>query len=365
MARGPGDVPTGRALMVSFANMPSLATAQWGVRALLVEFRAPGTFGRAAEAPAVNVAAPEHTKEAPAAPAPLPALTEEEREMAGRLRATVQHFAVEIGERNIGQSWNLASATDDLATSLEKIGYDVQRQGIVAGDAVVQNIVVHVAGGEHGGEAVVVGAHFDTFAGTPGADDDASGVAAVMELARTFQAKKGDRAVYFAFFVNGEAPYLKTDQMGSLVYAKWLKGQRMEVHAMLDLNGLGAYSDAPPARPYPSGVAPPYPSTSNFVAIVGNEASRPLLEQVTAAMQRGSVPVVSHVVADDHALAGESDQWAFWKLGFPALLVTDIASSRYPEHRQKTDLPDKLDYERMARVVSALKTTVAGLANGG
>jgi hypothetical protein len=324
-----------------------------------------GCAARAAQAPAVNVAAPAQATDAKAAPAPLPALTEEERDMVGRLRATVQHFAVEIGERNVGQSWNLASATDDLATSLEKIGYDVQRQGIVAGDAVVQNIVVHVAGGEHGGEAIVVGAHFDTFAGTPGADDDASGVAAVMELARTFQAKRGKRAVYFAFFVNSEAPYLKTDQMGSLVYAKWLKGQGMEVRGMLDLNGLGAYSDAPPARPYPQGFEPPYPSTSNFVAILGNEASRSLLEQVTTAMQRGSVPVVSNVVAEDHLLAGESDQWAFWKLGFPALLVTDVASYRYASHRQKTDLPDKLDFERMARVVSALKTTVAELANDG
>lgn len=322
-----------------------------------------GCAARAAEAPAVNVAEPAHTKDGPPVPAPLPALTEEERDMAGRLRATVQHYAVEIGERNIGQSWNLASATDDLATTLEKIGYDVQRQGLVAGDAVVQNIVVHVAGGEHGGEAIVVGAHFDTFAGTPGADDDASGVAAVMELARAFQAKKGKRAVHFAFFVNGEAPYLKTDQMGSLVYAKWLKEQKMEVRGMLDLNGLGAYSDAPPARPYPSGVVPPYPSTSNFVAIIGNEASRQLLEQVTAGMQRGSVPVVSNVVGDDHALAGESDQWAFWKLGFPALLVTDVAAYRYPSHQQKTDLPDKLDYERMARVVTALKTTVAALVD--
>jgi hypothetical protein len=333
-----------------------VAVCLWGLAAC---------SAHATGAPAVNVATPGHSTDAPAGPVPLPALTEEERDMAERLRATVQHFAVEIGERNVDQSWNLASATDDLATTLEKIGYDVQRLGVVAGDAVVQNIVVHVAGGEHGGEAIVVGAHFDTSAGTPGADDDASGVAAVMELARTFQAKRGNRAVYFAFFVNGEAPYSKTDQMGSMVYAKWLKEQGMDVRGMLDLNGLGAYSDAPPARPYPSGVVPAYPSTSNFVAIVGNEASRALLEQVTTAMQRGSVPIVSNVVAEDHALAGESDHWAFWKLGFPALLMTDVAEYRYKDHRQKTDLPDKLDYERMARVVSALKTTVAELQDGG
>lgn len=336
----------------------------WAVLATSLPVLLSGCAAHGAEAPVVNVAAPARATDAATGPATLPALTEEQRDMAGRLRETVQHFAVEIGERNIEQSWNLATATDDLATSLEKIGYDVQRQGLVAGDAVVQNIVVHVAGGEHGGEAIVVGAHFDTFAGTPGADGDASGVAALMELARSFQPKKGKRSTYFAFFVNGEAPYLKTEQMGSLVYAKWLKEQKLDVRGMLDLDGLGAYSDAPPARPYPPGLSPPYPATSNFVAIIGNEASRQLLEQVTTAMQRGSMPVVSNVVAEEQALASDSDQWAFWKLGLPALLVTDVAAYRYKDHQQKTDLPDKLDYERMARVVSALQATVAELVDG-
>lgn len=333
--------------------------------ALLSWLACVGCAARAAQPATVNVAAPAATAEGAPAVSPLPALTEEEREMEERLRATVKHFASEIGDRNIEQSWNLASATDDLATSLEKTGYDVQRQGIVAGDAVVQNVIVHVAGGEHGGQVIVVGAHFDTFQGTPGADDDGSGVAAVMELARTFQAKKGKRALHLGFFVNGEAPYLRTEQMGSLVYAKWLKGQGLEVKGMLSLDGLGAYSDAPPARPYPDGIVPPYPAKSDFVAIVGNEASRPLLEQVTTSMQHGSVPVIGTVLGEEHPLAQGSDQWAFWKLGAPALLVTDVAEYRYKEHHQKTDLPDKLDYDRLTRVVSALKRTVAELVEGG
>ncbi|HEX4338354.1 MAG TPA: M28 family peptidase [Polyangiaceae bacterium] len=304
-----------------------------------------------------------HPDTASAAPA-LPALTEEERAIADRLRVTVQHLAVEIGDRSTEQSWNVASATDDLATSLEKTGYDVQRQGIVAGDTVVQNIVAHVSGGEHGSQVIVVGAHFDTAQGTPGADDDASGVAAVMELARTFQSKKGKRALHLAFFANGEAPYLGTEHMGSLVYAKWLKTQGLDVKAMLSLDGIGVYADAPPARAYPAGVTPAYPAASNFVAIAANDASRPLLEQVTASMQHGSVPVIGGVLAEDHELAQGSDQWAFWKLGAPALLVTDLAQYRYGDYHQKTDLPDNLDFERLARIVSALKKTVAELVDG-
>jgi hypothetical protein len=324
-----------------------------------------GGGGARAGAPAtVNVGVAGQGAEAPPAPVALPPLTADEREMVERLRATVRHLASEIGERNIAQSWNLASATDDLAITLEKLGYEVKRQGIVAGDAVVQNLDVHVDGGEHGGEVLVVGAHFDTFQGSPGADGDASGVAAVMELARSFHGSKSNRALHFAFFVNGEPPYFQTDQMGSFVYAKGLKAQGLAVRGMLNLDGLGVYADAPPARAYPSEILPPYPSNSNFVALVGNEGSRALLEQVSTSMHGGPIPVVGNVLAEDLPFAAGSDHWAFWKLGMPALLVTDAAAYRYKEHRQKADLPDKLDFERMARVVSALKKAITELAAG-
>src|SRR5947208_348047 len=153
-------------------------------------FRGAPWFALAALGCAPRAAAPttvevRSTAGTPAPPptAALPAPTEAERELAARLQKTVQHLAVEIGERNADKSWNLATATDDLAIGLEKLGYEVRRQGIVGADgAVVQNIAVHVNGGEKGGQAVVVGAHFDTLPGTPGADETASGVAAAVEL---------------------------------------------------------------------------------------------------------------------------------------------------------------------------------------
>ena len=323
-----------------------------------------GCAGGAPPPATVNVGAAVPGAAAAPAPVALPPLTAEEREMAERLRATVHHLAEEIGERNVAQSWNLASATDDLALALEKLGYEVKRQGIVAGDAVVQNLAVHVDGGEHGGEVLVVGAHFDTFQGTPGADGNASGVAAVMELARSFHGSKGKRALHFALFANGEPPYFQTDQMGSFVYAKSLKAQGLAVRGMLSLDGLGVFADAPPARAYPREISPPYPATSNFVALVGNEDSRAVLEQVGTFMRSGAVPVIGNVLAQELPFGQGSDHWAFWKVGMPALLVTDAAAYRYKEHHQKTDLPDKLDFERMARVVSALKKTITELAGG-
>jgi hypothetical protein len=335
----------------------------WVVGAALVA----GCAARNGPAGAVDVKAPvPGPADTRVAPTPLPALTEEERDRVGRLKATVQHLSVEIGERNIAQSWNLASATDDLAIALEKIGYDVQRQGLVAGDAVVQNIAVHVTGGERGGEAYVVGAHYDTAAGASGADDDASGVAVLMELARLFHDRKAKRALHFAFFVNGEAPYFETDQMGSLVYAKSLKALGLTVKGMLSLDGLGVYGEGPPVRPYPVTV-PPYPASSDFLALIGNEASRPLLEQVSASLRdAGSgVPVIASVLEAEMPLARGSDHWAFWKLGMPALLLTDAGEYRYKDYHQKTDQPANLDFERLARVVTALQKTLTTLADEG
>jgi hypothetical protein len=322
-----------------------------------------GCAPRAAAPPTVEVR-PAEGAPAPVPAATLPAPTEAERELAGRLQKTVQHLAVEIGERNADKSWNLATATDDLAISLEKLGYEVRRQGIVVEDgAVVQNLAVHVNGGEKGGQAVVVGAHFDTLPGTPGADENASGAAAVLELARTFYAGKPKRAIHFALFVNAAPAYAATDKMGSFVYAKALKTEGLDVRAMISLDGLGAFAPGPPARPYPAEVRPPYPPRSDFVALLGNEDSRTLLEQLARSFEGSAVPVIGSVQSPE--LAGASDHAGFWKLGIPAVLLTDLARFRYKEHQTAADLPDRLDFDRMARVVGSVKKAIGDLADAG
>ena len=300
----------------------------------------------------------------PARPAPLPPPTEEERALAERLRATVSHLALEVGERHAAEGWNLATATDDIARTLEKMGYEVRRQGLVAGqDVVVQNVEVHVSGGEHGGQTLVVGAHFDTSAGTPGADSDASGVAAVLELARAFRERKLERTVRFAFFTNEEAPHFQTDHMGSLVYAKDLATQGLDVVGMMSIDGIGAYSVEPGSARFPAELAPHYPTTGDFLAVVGNEPSRALLEEVTASMKKhATLPIVGSVLGADTPFAASSDQWAFWKVGMPAIMITDTGPFRYAHYHQKTDLPEHLDFDRMARVVLGLEQTLAELA---
>jgi hypothetical protein len=252
-------------------------------------------------------------------PAPLAPLREEEKELAKRLSTTVGHLAGDIGERNVDRAWNLASATDDLAITLEKIGFSVRRQGVRAGDDIVQNLEVRVPGGEKGRELVVVGAHFDSAKGSPGADAGASGAAAVLELARSFQNAKPSRALCFTLFVNGEAPHHGTPSMGALQYAKDLLASGLEVKGMIALDGIGAYSTVEGSQKTPEGFA-------------------------------------GAVLPEGAAFPG--DHWAFEAVGVPAVLVTDTGAARSPHPRQKTDVPANLDFDRMARVVTALQVAL-------
>jgi hypothetical protein len=295
----------------------------------------------------------------------LPEATAEERDLAGRLKAAVTRLAVEVGERNMDKSWNFATATDDLARELEKMGYEARRQGYTIGTDVVQNIEAKVAGGRHGDESVVVGAHYDTERGTPGADDNASGVAAVLELARIYRDKKPDRTIRFVLFANEEAPFSQTEQMGSLVYAKDLVAHGTRVVAMLSLESIGYFSTEAGSQHYPPALSSRYPTTGDFIAVVGNEASRALCENLTRVLKRSAtLPVVGDVLPDSVPEASRSDHWAFWKLGLPAVMVTDTAPFRNPHYHKATDLPDRLDFDRMARVVSGLARTLEVLATG-
>jgi Peptidase family M28 len=288
-------------------------------------------------------------------PPSLAVPTPEERDLAVRLKTTVEHLSVKLGERNMEKSWNYASATDDIARDLEKLGYEARRQGYAIGTDVVQNIEAKVPGGRHGDESVVVGAHYDTERGSPGADDNASGVAAVFELARMFREKKPSRTLRFVFFANEEAPYSQTEQMGSLVYAKDLVAHGTRVVAMLSLESIGYFSSDAGSQHYPPELASRYPTVGDFIAVVGNEASRPLLDNLTQTLKRSAtLPVVGDVLPDTVPDGSRSDHWSFWKLGIPAVMITDTAPFRNPHYHKTTDLPDVLDFDRMSRVVAGL-----------
>lgn len=214
------------------------------------------------------------------------------------------------------------------------------------------------------GERIVIGAHYDTAIGTPGANDNATGVAALLELSRLSAHNQFERTLEFVFFTNEEPPSFQTGEMGSLVYARTLRKDNARVVAMISLETIGSYSDARNSQHYPAGFAALYPDTGNFIAFVGDTSSRKLVRCVVESFRR-SAKFPSEGIAAPANLPGIgwSDHWSFWQQGYPALMVTDTAPFRYPYYHRALDTPNKLDFERMARVTAGLRLVLSELAS--
>ncbi len=209
----------------------------------------------------------------------------------------------------------------------------------------------------------MIGAHYDSVAGAVGANDNGSGVAATLELARLMKDAKPSRTVRFVAFVNEEPPFYRSDQMGSGVYARRSRERKDNIVAMLSLETIGYYSDEPGSQRYPFPLNFFYPSTGNFIAFVSNLGSRPLLHASIAAFRRHA-GFPSDGVAAPAFIPGIdwSDHRSFWQEGYPALMVTDTAPYRYPHYHTPQDTPDKVDYERLARVITGLHGMLRELA---
>ena len=295
--------------------------------------------------------------ELPDPDAALVRLTEE-------LGRDAQHLAVDIGERNVfDHPKELTQAADYLESQFRTAGYDVKRQEYEVSDAKCRNLEVEILGTVRPDEIVVVGAHYDTHIGTPGANDNTSGIAGLLALARRFSKCRTDRSVRFVAFVNEEGPYFHTDKMGSRVYARRCQERGEQIVAMMSLETIGYYDDNPRSQKYPAPFGTLYPSEGNFIGFIGNTASRHLVRQVVRTFRQnepfpseGSAPPESVVPG-----VGLSDQWSFWQEGYPALMVTDTAMFRYPYYHEPEDTIDKVDFERMARVVRGLEKVVAEL----
>jgi Zn-dependent M28 family amino/carboxypeptidase len=283
----------------------------------------------------------------------LKPLTGEEQVIAGNLRRHVA--AIASREHNFLKVAELEAAARYIETALAGSGLTVATQHFLSGPAEVRNIEVEVKGGARASEIVIVGAHYDSVLGAPGANDNGSGVAAVIELARLFAAEKPARTLRLVAFVNEEPPFYHSDAMGSRHYARRSKERGENILAMLSLETIGYYSDLPGSQRYPFPLGLFYPSTGNFIAFVSNLTSRALLHETLASFRRHA-GIPSEGVAAPAIIPGVdwSDHWSFWREGWAALMVTDTAPYRYPHYHSAQDTPEKVDYERLARVVTGL-----------
>ena len=239
---------------------------------------------------------------------------------------------------------------------MRRLGYEVRGK-------TCHNLEVEIPGRQRPEEIVVVGAHYDSVPGCPAANDNGSGVAALLALARAFAQAEPARTVRFVAFVNEEPPFYYTSEMGSVVYANECRRRGDKVVAMLSLETIGCYRDDQGSQMYPPPMGLFYPSEGNFIAFVGNVRSRALVRECVAVF-RGAAKFPSEGAALPGFIMGIgwSDHWSFWKAGYPAVMVTDTAVFRYPHYHSPGDTPDKLDYERMARVVAELEGVVRELA---
>jgi hypothetical protein len=294
---------------------------------------------------------------------PLAALSPEEEKIAAALRTDVERLAGTIGQRNMPHYPQLVAAANFIEAELRTAGFPPKRQTFDVKGRPCANIEAQLAGGKQADEIVVVGAHYDSNVGTPGANDNGSGVAALLTLARRLADAKPSRTVRFVAFVNEEAPYFETELMGSFVYARRCRERQEKITAMLSLETIGYYSDEADSQKYPIPFNVFYPSTGNFIGFIGNVESGDLVKQVVATFRRDAkFPSEGGALPSQIDGVGWSDHWSFWQMGYPAVMVTDTAAFRYPHYHAAEDTPDKLSYDRMARVVVGLEAVVRDLA---
>jgi len=291
--------------------------------------------------------------------------TAEEEALAGQLRHDVETLAGRIGERNVFAYPGYVEAADFLEDELKAAGLHVTRQAFETSGKTCWNLEAEVVGIHRPDEIFIVGAHYDSLQGTVGANDNGSGVASSLALARSFAGRRPCCTIRLVFFANEEPPFFTTDQMGSRVYARRCRLREENIVGMISLESIGYYSDEKGSQHYPPPFGIFYPSRGDFIAFVTDTGeSRHLLHEAIR-LFRANCRFPSQGGALPAGLPGIawSDHWAFWQEGCRAIMVTDTAPFRYPFYHTPDDTPDKLDYQRLARVVSGLDEVISNLVH--
>ena len=302
---------------------------------------------------------------------PLPPLGEEEKLLRDRLRDHVVMLGDRIGVRNVWRSRELEAAAGYIEQTLSGMGHAVsserfQVRGVspgAAGGVEVRNLTAELPGGRLKDEIVLLGAHYDSVGESPGANDNGSGVAALLELGRLLRGRELARTVRLVAFVNEEPPFFQTQEMGSLVHAARARERGEKIKAMYSLETIGFYTDRPGSQKYPPPLSFFYPDRGDFIGFVSNISSRDLLRRsLESFRKRAAFPSEGAALPGWVVGVSWSDHWSFWQQGYPALMITDTAPFRYPHYHTRQDTPDKLDYDRLARVTAGLALMVRDMA---
>jgi len=290
-------------------------------------------------------------------------LNTKEIELQTLLKKDIKKIAFDIGSRNSGQYEKLNDTRDFLEKTFVQEGYEVKSLEYKINGKSYYNLEVEKLGTEKPQEIVIVGGHYDSAFTSHGANDNATGAAATLELARIFATKPTKRTIRFVEFTNEEPPYFWTEDMGSLVYAKKLHQRGENIVAMLSLETMGYFSDVVNSQKYPFPIGLLYPNQGNFIGFIGNLNSRNLVRKSIASFRRyAQFPSEGAALPAWVPGIGWSDHWSFWQQGYPAIMVTDTATYRYPYYHTEQDTLDKINFEKFSKVVTGLSEVISDLA---
>lgn len=291
---------------------------------------------------------------------PLAPLTGEQRAEAARLERDVRALCA-LGERSVRRPEALAAAVEHVRAGFLAAGLAPELERWDEGGVACANVVAELAGGP---EVVLFGAHLDSAQASPGANDNASGVAVLLALARRAASVPRARTLRFVAFANEEPPFFGTELMGSARHARAAVARGERLVAMVALESLGSFRDEPDSQAYPLPLlALLYPSRGDFLAFVGGSGSRALVHRSIAAFRAAQqLPSEGAVLPLAVPGVGWSDHAPFAALGIPSVMVTDTAPFRDPRYHTPDDRPEFLDHARLARAVDGLEAVLARLA---
>ncbi len=283
--------------------------------------------------------------------------------LSEELQRHVYTLAGDIGERNVYRPRALQAASDYIEAEWQAQGYRVQRQVYQVGKVSCANLEITVPGRSPHPDIILFGAHYDSVRGGPGANDNGSGIAALLAISRCCRELQPNRTLRFVAFVNEEPPFFYWNQMGSAVYAAAAREHGDRIRLMMSLETIGYYSNEPGSQQYPPLFRYFYPDRANFIAFVANLRSRRALRESVAAFRAHSDFPVEHVATFGFVPGVSwSDHLSFWRRGYPALMVTDTAFYRYAHYHLPTDTPERLNYTAMAEVTRGLCGAATQLA---
>jgi Zn-dependent M28 family amino/carboxypeptidase len=302
-------------------------------------------------------------------PAPSAALTS----LAAELRRDVIVLSEDIGPRHTGTPDRLHLAAQFLASVLKNTGFDLRTLAYEAHGVTCVNLEATPPGQDSRAPAVILGAHYDSIPHCPAANDNASGVAGVLAVARRWLADPPGSprlGIRFVLFANEEPPHFRTDTMGSLVYARHCRESNDDLRGMICLETIGCYQHHPGSQRWPTEVPGLVrrllPEVGDFILWAGDWASRGFVRRC-GEMHRDSVqfPLLAVAVPDAMGEIGWSDHWSFNQAGYPSVMVTDTAPYRYKWYHRVEDTVDKIDFESMARVVEGVDVVLRRLVHAG